>query len=358
MQTLRELVSNSKNRYFEDDFDLDLAYITPRTIAMAYPADGLESIFRNHINDVVTFLTKYHDGRYLIINASNRYYDNEKFDGRVVQMEWPNHYPCPFYHFTKVVISTLNYMLENDNNVIAVHCLAGKGRTGSFINAILFTSGQFETIEDANHFYRLLRAVHVTYPSQIRYLNYFVNFLKNGTSQMSFNNKRISKVELRSADKKFLENSEFVVKILDFEKNILLSVVKLSSGVTNIVPIDNPTSLFAKSENVEKWSNDSSKDILIKMTQPGYFSTTKNFRLNFSMLFSTSDFTVFKTKDIDKAKGLPADFEFVVYFQNLEGNQDSCLNAEKFEFLAKEFMETKLKIENSNFRKSLFEMKK
>ena len=37
---LRHLVAGAKNRTVEDDFDLDLTYITPNLIAMAYPATG------------------------------------------------------------------------------------------------------------------------------------------------------------------------------------------------------------------------------------------------------------------------------------------------------------------------------
>lgn len=52
MDFLREIVSGPKNRYRKDGYNLDLTYITPRLIAMAYPAEGLESIYRNSIGQV------------------------------------------------------------------------------------------------------------------------------------------------------------------------------------------------------------------------------------------------------------------------------------------------------------------
>jgi hypothetical protein len=37
---LRKLVSGPKNRMISEKYDLDLTYITPNIIAMAYPATG------------------------------------------------------------------------------------------------------------------------------------------------------------------------------------------------------------------------------------------------------------------------------------------------------------------------------
>lgn len=55
MNFLREKVSQQKIRYIDNDYNLDLTYITLRVIAMAYPAEGLETIIRNKITDVGKF---------------------------------------------------------------------------------------------------------------------------------------------------------------------------------------------------------------------------------------------------------------------------------------------------------------
>ena len=56
MDFLRTLVSGKKKRYIDRKYNLDLTYITPRIIAMAYPASGLETVFRNIILSVFYFV--------------------------------------------------------------------------------------------------------------------------------------------------------------------------------------------------------------------------------------------------------------------------------------------------------------
>ena len=52
MNFIREIVGGPKNRLKHDGFNLDLTYITSRIIAMAFPASGIEKIFRNSIETV------------------------------------------------------------------------------------------------------------------------------------------------------------------------------------------------------------------------------------------------------------------------------------------------------------------
>jgi len=52
MNYIREIVSGKKKRMKDAGYNLDLSYICPRIIGMSFPAEGLETTFRNNIKDV------------------------------------------------------------------------------------------------------------------------------------------------------------------------------------------------------------------------------------------------------------------------------------------------------------------
>ena len=90
MDFLREIVSGPKNRYKQNGYNLDLTYITDRIIAMAFPASGLEKLYRNSIDDVVGFLNEKHPDSYWIVNISGRGIDESKLKN-TNSYDWEDH---------------------------------------------------------------------------------------------------------------------------------------------------------------------------------------------------------------------------------------------------------------------------
>ena len=218
MNFIREMVSKKKIRYKDEKFNLDLTYITPRIIAMAYPASGVESLYRNKMDDVAEFLNSKHKDKYYVINTSNRKYDYTKFNSKVIDIEWPNHHPCRFYYFCKLILEIAKMMMDTPpDTVFVVHCLGGKGRTGSLIGCLLNISGIFKTIKLANQYFLEKRGVNVTYQSQVRYMLKFRYYFYKGLPAINCSRKELTSVSIKSAMNIFFQDMVFKISFADFK---------------------------------------------------------------------------------------------------------------------------------------------
>ncbi|XP_044758412.1 phosphatidylinositol 3,4,5-trisphosphate 3-phosphatase and dual-specificity protein phosphatase PTEN isoform X2 [Coccinella septempunctata] len=221
MNYLKTIVSKNRNRHREQGFDLDLTYITDRIIAMAYPAERVQSIFRNHLNDVYDFLEMKHKDHYYIYNlCSERSYDKAKFCNRVKVYPFDDHNPPSFVIIESFCKDVHQWLEADPKNVIAIHCKAGKGRTGTMICCYLLHCGLYNNAEDALKFYGSMRTQDgqgVTIPSQIRYVKYYAQFLKENLTYVP---KRlyIRKIHLKPAPK-FSEPVLVTVKQKTFLEN-------------------------------------------------------------------------------------------------------------------------------------------
>jgi phosphatidylinositol-3,4,5-trisphosphate 3-phosphatase/dual-specificity protein phosphatase PTEN len=180
--TLRGVVSGGRNRYIDDQYDLDLSYITPNIIAMSIPAAGLESTYRNHIDQVAQFINSRHKSRYMIINATTeKKYEYDKFDNNVLELGWFDHHAPYLELLFQACQAMSSWLAADEKNVVVVHCKAGKGRTGTLISCFLLYSGLSNTAQSALQHFEQQRSSEVrggvTIPSQIRYVQYFNNIL-------------------------------------------------------------------------------------------------------------------------------------------------------------------------------------
>ena len=182
MDFLREWVSSGRSRMKTPHFNLDLSYITPRLIAMSYPATGVEGQFRNHIDTVSSFLneryyTEQH-AQYMVYNLSGRTYDYQKFHNQVCDFPFPDHYPPTLTQLFKLCVTLHSWLAADPSHVVVVHCMAGKGRTGTVIAAYMLFAGLHQTALSSLQAFAMARNTGVTMPSQRRYVQYFAEMLK------------------------------------------------------------------------------------------------------------------------------------------------------------------------------------
>jgi len=180
MEALRMIVSGKKRRLITEEYNLDLSYITPRLIAMSFPGEGLEKLFRNSGDSVAQYLNEHHPSSYRSFNLSGVRYNYDKFANSVVDFPWPDHHAPPLDLLFRACAEMSDWLLRDLDNVAVVHCKAGKGRTGTLICCYLLFSGRVGTPEDALKIYRVKRFSEgggVTQPSQKRYIDYFAKVL-------------------------------------------------------------------------------------------------------------------------------------------------------------------------------------
>ena len=181
----KRLVSKKKRRLQTEYYDLDMCYITRRVIGMGFPATGCEKLYRNTLEDTKNFLDRYH-GDYKIYNLcieKDRIYPKTYFENTKVGLfPFNDHAPCPIKLILDFCVDLCLYLTAHPNGVAAIHCKAGKGRTGVMIVCYLIFSGLCKNTDEALIHYANQRTINkkgVTIASQIRYIKYFETFLSS-----------------------------------------------------------------------------------------------------------------------------------------------------------------------------------
>ena len=181
----KRLVSKQKRRFQDSDFDLDMSYITEKVIAMGFPSTGVETMYRNSLSDIIKFFHTRHNDNVKVYNLcleKDRIYNKNVFpNAKVGLFPATDHNPSPIKLILEFCIDICLYLIKNPEGVAAVHCKAGKGRTGVMICSYLVFSGLCQSSEMAFRYYARVRTKNntgVTIASQKRYIKYFETFLQ------------------------------------------------------------------------------------------------------------------------------------------------------------------------------------
>ena len=169
---------------------------------MAFPGvdtvGQFASAVRNDLREVVKFLQERHHRRFKVFNlCAEKVYSPLYFEGQVEWIPVIDHQPPTLRQMKLFCSSASRWLLAHPDNIIAVHCKGGKGRTGCMVSAILAQEGQatcaesgekltFERLSDVLQLFHRRRTLDpvgpsqgVTGISQLRFMNLFWESLQS-----------------------------------------------------------------------------------------------------------------------------------------------------------------------------------
>ncbi|KPL93605.1 cyclin-G-associated kinase-like protein [Sarcoptes scabiei] len=156
--------------------DLDLKFLTSRLIVMSYPAEGLESAYRNHIDDVKAVLES-RNCNYSVVNVSGRSYDSSKFGRKIKIFDGGTFWKdtkkvCPIKIIVLICDHIFKWMKQNQHNLIVIHCMDGLNNSAMLTISFFLLIGLFHLHEKALEFFERKRGNLDLSKSQHRYLKY------------------------------------------------------------------------------------------------------------------------------------------------------------------------------------------
>lgn len=178
VDTVKAQVSSLASGKFSAS-DVGICYVTENLLAMPFP-ESSGSLLGSPIHNLAAFLLATHSDKFMVWNLSDRKYDTSVFKDQVIEFSFPGYPAPPLDRIFAICKSIDGWLRCDEQNIAAIHCQTGKGRTIATIAAYLAWSGAFPSAMKA-----ALKTVtakkgtveDLLIPTQIRYVRYFDKLL-------------------------------------------------------------------------------------------------------------------------------------------------------------------------------------
>ncbi|KAJ8349617.1 hypothetical protein SKAU_G00247470 [Synaphobranchus kaupii] len=175
----------------EENYDVDLVYITERIISVSFPSSVEEQSYSSNLKEVATMLRSKHGDHYLLFNLSEKRCDIAKLNPRVLDFGWPDHYAPALDKICSICKAMDTWLSADTRNVVVLHNKGNRGRTGVVVAAYMHYSNISASADQALDRFAMKRfyedkVLPVGQPSQRRYVQYFSGLL---SGHIKINNK-------------------------------------------------------------------------------------------------------------------------------------------------------------------------
>ncbi|XP_051760696.1 tensin-1 isoform X5 [Ctenopharyngodon idella] len=175
----------------EENYEVDLVYITERIISVTFPSNVEEPSYSANIKEVATMLRSKHGDNYLLFNLSEKRNDISSLNSKVLDFGWPDHHAPALDKICSICKAMDTWMNTDSHNVVVLHNKGNRGRTGVVVAAYMHYSNISASADQALDRFAMKRfyedkVLPVGQPSQRRYVQYFSGLL---SGHIKINNK-------------------------------------------------------------------------------------------------------------------------------------------------------------------------
>uniref|UniRef100_A0A3B3SY26 Auxilin n=1 Tax=Paramormyrops kingsleyae TaxID=1676925 RepID=A0A3B3SY26_9TELE len=163
--------------------ELDISYITSRIIVMSYPVEAVDIGYKNHIEDMRSFLDSRHVDHYTVFNLSQRNYRGTKLSNRVSECSWPSRQAPSLHNLFAVCKNMHNWLRQSPRNVCVITCTdVTRASSGILVCAMFCFCHLFSSPGPAMQLLNAKKPGTGLWPSHRRYLGYMCSMVSEKPS--------------------------------------------------------------------------------------------------------------------------------------------------------------------------------